>query len=305
MFLESFVLPTEETERRLISERMYENGGTHGGWISNVYPYRIFPAKSLKEIWFRNITIFHGSNGSGKSTLLNLIAQKLELKRLAPYNSGELFQRYAKNCRYTMCDDEDGGKHRIPDGSRILTSDDVFEYMLASRTNNNEIINKGEEAKDIHYELKYGKTIHFRSMADYEKVRLQLLARSRSVNKHEFVLREVGEEIKLDSNGETAISFFDTRLKNDTLYCLDEPENSLAPQMQKELAGILERMARYCGCQFIIATHSPFLLALDGARIHDLNTAPVETKNWWELENTRLYFDFFDKNKALFQNKQV
>ena len=92
---------------------------------------------------------------------------------------------------------------------------------------------------------------------------------------------------------------------DDLMEVLDEQENSLAPQMQKELAGILERMARYCGCQFIIATHSPFLLALDGARIYDLNTAPVETKNWWELENTKLYFDFFDKNKALFQNKQV
>ena len=95
--------------------------------------------------------------------------------------------------------------------------------------------------------------------------------------------------------------YFQKKLKNDTLYCLDEPENSMSPKMQLELVKMLEEMSHYCGCQFIIATHSPFLLALEGARIYDLDSCPVETKDWWQLENTKIYFDFFNKHRHLFE----
>ena len=105
----------------------------------------------------------------------------------------------------------------------------------------------------------------------------------------------------MGSNGETALSYFEAKLKNDTLYCLDEPENSMSPKMQLELTEMLQEVARYCGCQLIIATHSPFLLSLDGARIYDLDASPVDIKNWWELENTRVYFDFFMQHEALFR----
>ena len=86
------------------------------------------------------------------------------------------------------------------------------------------------------------------------------------------------------------------------MYSLAEPENSMSPKMQLELKAMLEQMARYCGCQFIIATHSPFLLALEGARIYDLDADPVDMKKWWELENTKLYASFFRKYRAFFEN---
>jgi predicted ATPase len=66
---------------------------------------------------------------------------------------------------------------------------------------------------------------------------------------------------------------------------------------------MLERKARYCGCQFIIATHSPFLLAMEGARIYDLDSCPVEIKNWWELDNPKQYYAFFAKYSDLFEGK--
>ena len=74
----------------------------------------------------------------------------------------------------------------------------------------------------------------------------------------------------------------------------------MSPKMQLELVEILKTMSHYCGCQFIIATHSPFLLALENGRIYDLDETPVDIKNWWELENTRIYFDFFNSHKDLF-----
>jgi predicted ATPase len=255
----------------------------------------------LFEIGFKKITILYGGNGSGKSTLLNLIAEKLKLNRIAPYNSSEMFASYVENCEYSLGYDDEGFEHRIPNGSRIITSDDIFDYMLTVRTNNNEIIENKETAKDEWANLKFGETVKFSGMQDYEALRLQVLARKKSVSRRQFIRKTVGNEVKLNSNGETALQYFEQKLKNDTLYCLDEPENSMSPKMQLELVKMLEEMTRYCGCQFVIATHSPFLLALDGARIYDLDSCPVEIKEWWELENTKLYFEFFEKNKYLFQ----
>ena len=51
------------------------------------YPFLLFKDRELPEFYFDDITIFYGDNGSGKSTLLNVIAEKLELKRSAPYNA--------------------------------------------------------------------------------------------------------------------------------------------------------------------------------------------------------------------------
>ena len=311
MYLESFTLPLER-EGDLIQKRMADNISTDPqkwgtvatlGYIDNEYPCGIFGPKGLPEIWFRKATIFYGGNGSGKSTLLNLIAAKLGLERIAPFNSSELFDAYAAACEYTVAEDDEGFPQRIPDGSRIITSDDIFDYMLAVRANNAEIEAEIERGKDEYRRLKYGETVKFEGMKDYDELRLQVLARQPSVSRRKFLRRTAGTEVKLNSNGETALEYFETKLKNDTLYCLDEPENSMSPAMQLELLRMLTEKVRYCGCQLIIATHSPFLLSMEGARIYDLDAQPAEIRNWWELENTKIYYEFFKKNEGLFEEK--
>ncbi len=301
MYLDNFKLPIEK-EDNLIRERMIHNGGLHG-YIDNLHPCGLFSAKRLYEINFDTITVFYGENGSGKSTLLNLIANKLRLHRVAPFNSSELFDSYTRECAYSLGYDDEGQKCRIPAGSSIITSDDVFDYMLAVRTNNQDIAGNMEEAREEWAGLKFGETIKFSGLEDYEKIRLQVLARRKSLTRRQFIKKTAGEEVKLGSNGETAFEYFDSRLKNDTLYCLDEPENSLSPGFQLALAELIAKMARFCGCQFILATHSPFFLSLSGARIYDLDETPVDIKNWWELKNTKTYFDFFYKNRRFFMRE--
>lgn len=95
------------------------------------------------------------------------------------------------------------------------------------------------------------------------------------------------------SNGESALFYFKQRLEEDALYLLDEPENSLSAERQLELAAYLEESARYAGCQLVIATHSPFLLAMERVKIYDFDTHPVEVRRWTELKNVRVYADFF------------
>lgn len=60
-----------------------------------------------------------------------------------------------------------------------------------------------------------------------------------------------------------------------------------------ELVGFIEDSACFFGCQFLIATHSPFVLAIKQAKIYDLDEDPVDVKRWTELENVRVYYDFF------------
>ena len=62
----------------------------------------------------------------------------------------------------------------------------------------------------------------------------------------------------------------------------------------------LEDSARFFGCQFVIATHSPFLLSMKGAKIYDLDADPVQTRAWTELSNVRAYYDFFKKHENEF-----
>lgn len=299
IYLESFALPIDR-EEELLEMKMGQNGGPFG-YIDNPYPCGLFAKKELRELYFRRVTILYGGNGSGKSTLLNLMASKLALQRVAPGNSSEMMELYAQNCAFTLSKYEDGIPCEIPEGSRIITSDDVFDYMLTLRTNNEDITENKQAARQGWADLRYGDTIKLRGMEDYEALRMQVLARRKSVSRRAFIRQTAGQEALTTSNGETALRYFQEKLQMDTLYCLDEPENSLSPKLQLELASLLEEMARCCGCQFIIATHSPFLLAMPGARIYDLDTVPVQPRNWWQLENTRTYFEFFHQHRQLFE----
>lgn len=298
IYLYRFTLPVAREEEMLAEQGAY-NGGKFG-YVDNPYPCGIFDRKELSEIEFSRITIFYGGNGSGKSTLLNLIANRLELNRVAPYNTGEMFGRYCDACEYALGHDEEGFALRIPSGSRIITSDDVFDYMLTMRTRNDEISEDKQAAREDYARLKYGESVKFRGMDDYEALRQQVLARSRSCSRRQFIRRTAGEEEKLSSNGETALAYFQSKIKTKTLYCLDEPENSLSPAMQLELVKLLEKRAREEECQLILATHSPFLLAMQGARIYDLDSCPARVCRWWELENVKIYYEFFKKHSALF-----
>ena len=172
--------------------------------------------------------------------------------------------------------------------------------MLTVRTNNNEITAGKDNAKEAWLNLRFSDTIKLCGMEDYEALRLQLLSRNKNITRRQFIKRTVGDEVKLFSNGETALNYFESKLKNGTLYCLDEPENSLSPKMQLRLSKLLSEMAKSCGCQFIISTRSPFILSIPGAIIYNLDETPVNIAQWWELDNTKTYFEFFYKHRHLF-----
>lgn len=96
-------------------------------------------------------------------------------------------------------------------------------------------------------------------------------------------------------------SYYNDSIELDSLYLLDEPENCLSPQLQLKLVDLILETVRYYSCQFIIATHSPLILSLHNALIYDLDSSPVITKNFEELTNVKIYYEFFMKHKDKFK----
>ncbi|HIR71286.1 MAG TPA: AAA family ATPase [Candidatus Pullilachnospira gallistercoris] len=258
-----------------------------------LYPFGILSKRHLECLDFEPVTILYGGNGSGKTTALNVMAEKLGLPRDTPYNRSNFFEDYTDRCGFQLA----GPAASLPAVSRVITSDDVFDFMLNIRTLNQGIDRKREELFDEYLEAKYS---HFqmRSLADYEELKKVSLSRSKTQSK--FVREMLMDNVREHSNGESAFLYFQEKMQEAGLYLLDEPENSLSPERQQELAQFLENSARFFDCQLIIATHSPFLLAIHGAKIYDLDEDPVDEKKWTQLSNVRAYYDFFQAHSREF-----
>ena len=95
--------------------------------------------------------------------------------------------------------------------------------------------------------------------------------------------------------------YWQREITENSIYILDEPENSLSAENQKRQKQFIEESARFYNCQFIISTHSPFLLGLKFAKIYDLDSVPVTTKKWTELPNVLTYYNFFKENEEEFK----
>ena len=284
LFLSTFAFPGEEAE----SDFLF---GLKTTYDQSVYPYGILPKAGLDEIVFRPITILYGGNGSGKSTALNVIAEKLRLDRNSAYNRSRFFEDFTNRCRATLAE-------KIPRGSRILTSDDVFDMMLDIRSVNEGIDRKRESLAEEYYALRREK-FQLRSLEDLDHLHRINQARSKTYSR--FIEGESGKSLRERSNGESALMYFQNKIEMDTLCLLDEPENSLSPENQLILADFLTESVRYCGNQLIISTHSPFLLALSGAKIINLDDGSRVVERWTQLKNPRVYYDFFRKHAHEFE----
>ena len=256
-----------------------------------VYPFHVLSARGLTRLSFAPVTVLYGGNGSGKTTALNVIGEKLGLKRDTLYNRSNFFEDYTALCRFET-------RAPIPENSRVITSDDVFDFMLNLRAINGGIDRRREELFEEYIENKNERDFRLRSMEDYDRLRAINLARSKTQSR--YVRAMMKDNVREQSNGESAFFYFTQKIQEDGLYLLDEPENSLSPARQQELAAFMEDSARFFHCQFVIATHSPFVLALREAKIYDLDGDPAAVRKWTELPAVRAYYDFFREHEKDF-----
>lgn len=282
-YLEDFTLASEDQEFNFF---LHQKSRAY----TDYYPFQLFPAKQVPTLTFAPITILYGDNGSGKSSLLNIIAEKCHLQRGALYNRSSFFEEYLALCDYTM-------HMPLPEKSAIITSDEIFNHLLNVRALNQGIDVKREETFKDYLDHKFGDFKYY-DLADYDELKKTLETRRKTQSR--YVWEHLQKNVTERSNGETAMQFFAERIQDNQLYLLDEPENSLSPSRQQELCRLLTDSVRFFGCQFIIATHSPFVLALRDAKIYDLDATPVVPKRWTELPEVRAYADFFAAHRREF-----
>lgn len=129
LYLRRFQLPAEAAEWHFLANAPECKRTCYG----SRYPFGFFPPKQVPALTFAPITILCGGNGSGKTTLLNLIGQSLSLPRKAVYNRSAFFDNYLH-----LCASETAASFTstVRQRSRVITSDDVFDYLLDLRCMN-------------------------------------------------------------------------------------------------------------------------------------------------------------------------
>lgn len=253
----------------------------------NIYPYNVFRGKYIEPFVFSPITVFYGNNSSGKSTLLNIIANRLQLngKEYATSNSFGIVDycnAFSNECSYSLGEDDFGFVIKnLPGNSRYIKSEDIL-YEI-KKIQQKQVLSDGMEYDYVQKGMTIQEAKDFLS--------------SKEGRKQEEYIKFAQEKY---SNGETSMQYFEEYLQPNALYLLDEPEVSLSPSNQVLLANEINKLARLLECQFVIATHSPFMLGTLNAKIYNIDTKEYDVVKWNELENVQYFYNFFKKHEQEF-----
>jgi predicted ATPase len=105
--------------------------------------------------------------------------------------------------------------------------------------------------------------------------------------------KRYGADLDANSHGQSFLKLFQSRFVPGGLYLLDEPEAPLSPQSQIALLAMIGDMVAQ-DAQFIIATHSPIVIAFPGARIYSFDVTPMKMVAYEDLDHVRLTRDFLN-----------
>jgi predicted ATPase len=246
------------------------------GASSDAFPFSVPAIRSLVELRLdAPVTFFVGENGSGKSTLLEAIAASAGL----PAVGSDSVQGDA-----TLSAQRQLGRHLALEWVRrthrgfFLRAEDFFGFAKQLATMRVEL-----EARLTEIEREFGdRSAYARGLAS-GPVRGSL----------RDMESRYGVDLDANSHGQSFLRLFQSRIVPDGLYLLDEPEAPLSPQSQLALmAMIADAVAE--GAQFIVATHSPMLLAYPGARIVSFDGGEVKEVAFGDLEHVNLTRDFLN-----------
>ncbi len=216
------------------------------------------------------VTLFVGENGSGKSTLLEGIAVAAELPSLgvtevALDNTLAQQRRLGSALRLAW-------RPRSRQGF-FLRAEDFFGHLRSSARNDARLARERNEVIGIQTEALADGPGALHSDEQYAASYL-----------HKYDSR---------SHGESFLDLFASRVRPRGLYLLDEPEAPLSPKRQLALLALVVRAAEE-GAQFVIATHSPILLACPGARIFSFDAPPIHDVTYDDLEHVNVMRDFLN-----------
>jgi len=241
-----------------------------------LHPFRVPAVRAIDALTFdAPVTCFVGDNGSGKSTLLEGIAAAAGLPTigsddLARDPTLEPARALARALKLTWA-------HRTPRGF-FLRAEDFFGFAQRLARERAELL-----AQVAATEAEYAA-----AQRSAHALGLALGPLRSSLADME---RRYGVDLDANSHGQAYLRVFGDRFVPDGLYLLDEPEAALSPQSQLGLLAMILEMVRQ-GAQFVVATHSPILLAVPGARLYTFDSAPPAPVDYETLEHVWLTRDF-------------
>ncbi len=231
------------------------------------FPFSLPLVQRCKEFKFRApVTFFVGENGSGKSTLLEAIAAGVGT---ATVGGAETMRdetlahakRLAAQLQFVW--------HKRTHRGFFLRAEDFFNFARRINSMSRELEEMASEFEQ------------YLTGDGLQRAKGAVLGQRRELT------RKYGEDADARSHGESFLNLFRERFVPGGLYLLDEPEAPLSPQRQLALLSMLKEMVAQ-DAQFLIATHSPLLMAFPHASILNFDKYPVRQIAYGKLEHVAL-----------------
>ncbi len=244
------------------------------------YPFSLPVFHEFDGLEFNSpVSFFVGANGSGKSTLLETIACAIDsvvvgsesLKSDKTLGAVQHLSRFLKL----------SWQKRTRKGF-FLRAEDFFGYTKNMTKLRQEL---EEDIRVIN--------IDYKDRTDYAAD----LARSPHIGQLKALSQRYGDGLEHHSHGEAFLALFKSRFVPGGLYLLDEPEAPLSPLHQLGLISILKDMINQ-DAQFIIATHSPILMAFPDATLFNFEDNSIQQVAYDELENVKIMRSFLNDPQA-------
>ena len=245
---------------QLINVKYQKNESVSG------YPFDLPIFKTLDQLTFNQpVSILVGDNGTGKSTILESIATAGELITIGNDLKPPAFgKNITKTIKLTW-----NVKSKV---GFYFKANDFIQFIERTKEAKRESREAIEEIDRSNLDP-LAKMPHARTLYDLEQL--------------------YGDGLEFRSHGESFLDLFRTRFRRNGLYILDEPEAPLSPINQLALISLMKDAIEE-GAQFIIATHSPILMAFPGAEIYSLEMDNISTVPYDELEHVTITRDFLN-----------
>ena len=241
---------------------------------AGAFPFTVPAIRTLETLSLPGpVTFFVGENGSGKSTLLEAIAAAA---RLPAVGSADLDADATLGAQRSLGDALRLVWSRRTSRGFFLRAEDFFGFAKRLSQMRSELLLRLEELES-----------EYADRSDWAKG----LAMGPVHTSLAELERRYGVDLDANSHGQSFLRLFQSRLVPGGLYLLDEPEAPLSPQSQLGLMAMIADMVAQ-DAQFIIATHSPILMAYPGATIVSFDEVPVSVVEYGSLESVRLVREF-------------
>jgi predicted ATPase len=245
------------------------------------FPFNLPLIKNFAELSFTApVTFFVGENGSGKSTLLEAMAAGANLAAIGGDDiARDETLRHARSLGKQLKFTWRSKTHR----GFFLRAEDFFNFARRLQTTMRELEKIADDFEDEYSGYALG------------------LAKGSVLGQRQQLIERYGRDLDANSHGESFLKLFQARFVPGGLYLMDEPEAPLSPQRQLALLAMLKEMVAR-EAQFIIATHSPLLMAFPNAQIFSFDQPPVRAVAYDDVEHVALTRAFLNNPHAFLRH---